>query len=108
MDKEEILERSRRENEKLDERERDALAASGKMAFLVGGIICVLIIVLEWNFRRRIATEIWAVYASMYGTNELIQFSTQENIAFDFCLVATRNGGVFFRDVFYELGPVKR
>ena len=74
MDKEEILERSRRENEKLDERERDALAASGKMAFLVGGIICVLIIALEWNFRRRIATEIWAVYASMYGTNELIQY----------------------------------
>jgi len=39
MDKEEILERSRRENEKLDERERGALAASGRMAFLVGGII---------------------------------------------------------------------
>lgn len=73
MNKEEILERSRRENEKLDERERDALAASGRMAFLVGGIICALIIVLEWNFRGRMPTEVWAVYASMYGTNELVQ-----------------------------------
>ena len=74
MNKEEILEKSRRENKKLDERERDALATSGRMAFLVGGIICALIIALEWYFRGRMPTKIWAVYTSMYGTNELVQY----------------------------------
>ena len=109
MDKEEILERSRRENEKLDERERDALAASGKMAFLVGGIICVLIIALEWNFRGRMLTEVWAVYASMYETNELVQYFRLRKIShLIFALLQLAMAVFFFRDVFYELGPVKR
>ena len=101
MDKEEILERSRRENEKLDERERDALAASGKMVFLVGGIICVLIIALEWNFRRRIATEIWAVYASMYGTNELIQYFRLRKISHLIFALLQLAMAVFFFGMFF-------
>ena len=101
MNKEEILERSRRENEKLDERERDALAASGRMAFLVGGIICVLIIALEWNFRRRMPTEIWAVYASMYGTNERIQYFRLRKISHLIIALLQLAMAVFFFGIFF-------
>lgn len=101
MNKEEILERSRRENEKLDERARDALAASGRMAFLVGGIICALIIALEWNFRGRMPTEVWAVHASMYGTNELIQYFRLRKISHLIFALLQLAMAVFFFGIFF-------
>ena len=104
MDKEEILEKSRRENEILDERERDTLAASGRMAFLVGGIICALIIALEWKFRGRMPTEVWAVYASMYGTNELIQYFRLRKIShLIFALLQLAMAVLFFGIFFMSL-----
>ena len=90
-----------RENEKLDERERDALAASGRMAFLVGGIICVPIIALEWKFRGRMPTEIWAVYASMYGTNELIQYFRLRKISHLIFALLQLAMAVFFFGMFF-------
>ena len=97
MNKEEILERSRRENEKLDERERDTLDASGRMAFLVGGIICALIIALEWKFRGRMPTEVWAVY----GTNELIQYFRLRKISHLIFALLQLAMAVFFFGIFF-------
>lgn len=75
MDKEEILERSRRENEILDER--------------------------EWKFRGRMPTEVWAVYASMYGTNELIQYFRLRKISHLIFALLQLAMAVFFFGIFF-------
>jgi hypothetical protein len=41
MNKNEILDKSRKENKKLDEMERDALYRAGYMASVVGGLLCI-------------------------------------------------------------------
>ena len=74
MTKEEILEKSRQENKKHDEMERDALARAGKLACAVGGLVCMAIIVLEAIFSDRVSMSTWAVYLSMTGTMLLMKY----------------------------------
>ena len=68
MDREEILEMSRQENRNQDEMERDALARGGQKALSVGGIVCMLLIILEAVFAKEVNPGTWAVYLSMTGT----------------------------------------
>ncbi|MBP5618233.1 MAG: hypothetical protein J6X61_03685 [Clostridia bacterium] len=74
MNKDEILERSRRENKNMDERERDALARAGRVASGVGGLVCGVILILEAIFAGQISYAIWAVYLSITGTTLLYKF----------------------------------
>ncbi len=74
MDREEILARSREENKKQDEMERDALAKAGQRACAVGGIVCALIILLEAVFSDHVSMSVWAVYLSMTGTMLLVKY----------------------------------
>lgn len=73
MNKDEILKMSRKENENQDEMERDAMARAGQRACAVGGLICVLIILLEHIFSDFITLSTWAVYLSMRGTMHIVK-----------------------------------
>ena len=74
MNKEEILARSRKENEKRDEREQQTFYKAGQIACGVGGILCGLIIILEAIFAEEMNPSIWAVYLSMTGTMLLTKY----------------------------------
>ena len=74
MDREEILEKSRLENRRRDEMERDALAKAGQRACAVGGIVCAVVIVLEAIFADAFNMSVWAVYLSMTGTMLLMKY----------------------------------
>lgn len=75
MNKEEILEKSRRENKGRDECERDALAQGGKIAAAVGGVVCAAVILLEAIFSDFASYSTWAVYLSMTGSVLLVKFA---------------------------------
>ena len=74
MNKEEVLEKSRRENRGMDERERDALARAGRVASGVGGAVCAVVLVLEAILSGQISYAVWAVYLAMTGTTLLVKF----------------------------------
>jgi hypothetical protein len=75
MEKNDILEKSRRENRNMDERERDALAKAGQRAFGVGGMVCAFIIIFEAIVSDFASYSTWAVYLSMTGTVFLVKYS---------------------------------
>lgn len=74
MDREEILKRSRKENKKQDEMELAVFSKAGQRACVVGGIVCMAMILLENTFADRFSVSIWSVYLSMIGTVQLIKY----------------------------------
>ena len=68
MDREEILKRSRKDNEGRDEMERKVFTGSGQKACAVGGILCAFLVVLECFVRDSVNLGLCAVYMSMCGT----------------------------------------
>lgn len=74
MDRDEILKRSRDENEGMDEMEVAANKTAGHWAFGIGALVCVLLIVLEAVFKKQVNPSAWAVYMSMFGTNLVIKY----------------------------------
>jgi hypothetical protein len=75
MDRNDILEKSRKENRNMDEREKDALAKAGQRATAVGGIVCAFIIIFEVIVSGFTSFSTWAVYLSMTGTTLLVKYS---------------------------------
>ena len=73
MNREEILERSRQENSRHDEREKNTFDLAGNMSSVVGGIICCLIIIFDSIIGKKTNASIWSVYFFMTGTNTLIK-----------------------------------
>lgn len=74
MNKEEILELSRKENEgKYDEREILAYGNAGRNGMAVGGILCAILVFLsEMLFNApEIGLASWMVYFAMFGTNRV-------------------------------------
>lgn len=78
MDKDEILKRSRQENEgKHDEREMAAYGTAAKVGMLVGAFVCIaLILASEFIFHiPEIALVGWLVYFAMQGTSNVVLFT---------------------------------
>jgi hypothetical protein len=75
MDRNDILEKSRKENRNMDEMEKDALAKAGQRAFGIGGLVCAFIIVFEAIVSDFASFSTWAVYFSMTGTTLLVKYS---------------------------------
>lgn len=74
MNKEEILELSRKENEgKQDERENAAYGEAGRNGMAVGGIICALLVFLSELVLNipEIGLASWLVYFAMFGTHRI-------------------------------------
>ena len=74
MDKEEILKRSRKENKNKDEMELSVFSKAGQRACVVGGFVCMAMILLESTFADRFSVSIWSVYLSMVGTVQLVKY----------------------------------
>ena len=76
MNKKEILEISRKENEgQLDERELQINANASKFGMSVGCILSIIIVILSRIFDTPVlGLAAWAVYFSMYGTSHLYNF----------------------------------
>lgn len=74
MNKNEILDKSRKENKKLDEMERDALYRAGYMASVVGGLLCIWLPLLESILMRKINNGPWIIFFAMDATMLLVKF----------------------------------
>ncbi|MBQ9374941.1 MAG: hypothetical protein IJU04_01195 [Ruminococcus sp.] len=77
MTRDEILEKSRKENKGNDEREAAALAKAGQIAAFAGGMMCFVILLLEGilsQFTGRVVFAIWAVYMTITGTTLLTKY----------------------------------
>ncbi|MCR4962917.1 MAG: DUF6442 family protein [Firmicutes bacterium] len=68
MNKEEILAKSRKDNQGSDEMELFTLAAAGKIAAQVGMLVCCLVAVLQVWFTDVVSVESWMIYFSILGT----------------------------------------
>ncbi len=74
MEKEIVLELSRKENEgRHDEMEKNAYGGASKVGMLVGGIVCVALVLLsEFLFKiPEIGLAAWLVYFAMQGSHSI-------------------------------------
>lgn len=74
MSKEEILSKSRAENAGTDEREKAAIAYGNKIACIVGGLVCAVIIFYDAFIGRSQSFATWAVYLSITGTTFFVKY----------------------------------
>jgi len=82
MNKEEILKMSRQENKgKLDERELAAFGRASRVGMLVGGLLCVaLILVSEFILDQpELSLVGWMVYFAMQGSSNMVLFQYLKN-----------------------------
>ena len=87
MDKDEILEMSRNENKKGDEREKSAFAQASKIACAVGDIFCAILAVVALVLNNLelvpniefVLLTAWAVGDSISGTQKLVLYSKTKN-----------------------------
>jgi hypothetical protein len=83
MNKEEILNKSRKENEgKDDERELQILANGSRIGMAVGGILSIIVVVFSRIVEEPLlGLSAWAVYFSMMGSHRLYHFiRTKESV----------------------------
>ena len=77
MNKEEILKKSQQENKgKLDEREMQAFGKASRIGMLVGGLLCVaLVLISEFILNMpELALVGWMVYFAMQGSSNIVLF----------------------------------
>lgn len=75
MDKNEILEKSRKENENMDEFEKFALMKAGKWAVAVGGILCVVLYTIEAVFFDVFNLDLWGIFLALSGVNLTVKYA---------------------------------
>lgn len=74
MRKEDVLEKSRSENKRMDEFELAVIASAGKLAAKVGMTVCCLVSVLQVIFIGTINYESWTIYFSILGTISIVKY----------------------------------
>lgn len=74
MDREEILAKSRNENQKMDERERDVIGQAGKIAAMVGAIVCMLIYGIDYTFAEKYSPSCFIIYGSIMVVANLVKY----------------------------------
>lgn len=79
MNKEEILEKSRKENKGADEMERSALQSAGKLAAQVGMLVCCIVATLQVAFTGMMSYESWMIYFSILGTLFTVKYIKLHN-----------------------------
>ena len=68
MTKEEILAKSRADNKTRDEMEKSVFFKSGQTACAVGGMVCMLIVIMEEVVKNTFSFSGWSIFLSMTGT----------------------------------------
>lgn len=74
MKREEILERSRKENGRRDLAEMEVLVQAGSTASRAGMLCCCLISLLQTIFTGQFHFGSWCIYFSMLGTKMLVKY----------------------------------
>lgn len=74
MDKDEILERSRKENKDRDFVEAEALAKANSIALSVGIMVCGLLSLLCTIFQEHMDYSVWTVYFSVLAATMIVKF----------------------------------
>lgn len=74
MNREEILEKARRENKNQDMQEKDAINRASVMAARVGAIVCCLMAVLEEIFTEHVSLSSWVIYCAIMGSTALVKY----------------------------------
>ena len=75
MDKDEILERSRKEHKDMDFVEIEALSKANGIALNVGMILCFLLSILRAIFRDSVDYSAWTVMFGIMSTIMLVKYS---------------------------------
>ena len=75
MDKEEILARSRSENQNRDLAEIETAARAGSIAARVGAGMCCIVSVLFVRAMHTMLFGPWIIYFSILGTHYLVKFA---------------------------------
>lgn len=86
MTKEEILEKSRNENQNKDFADLEAVNKGSKIAYIVGFTLCVIIAALDIFFNDHIDERIWMIFmgmlSAMFLTKFIMRRKTHELIIF--------------------------
>ncbi|MEE0264074.1 MAG: DUF6442 family protein [Acutalibacteraceae bacterium] len=88
MNKEEILKLSQQENQgKPDELELNAIGKASRAGMVVGGILCViLVLVSRWVLNRpELALAGWMIYFAMQASNKIAMYVQLKNRTSLFC-----------------------
>ena len=73
MEKEEILEKNRKDNRRSDELELQVLGRAGTIATIVGGFLCFLCSMLEFTNTQRVTPSYWAIYFGMLTVEFIVK-----------------------------------
>lgn len=76
MNKEKILESSRRENKNRDLAEMEVTAQAGNIAGRVGATICVVLTLIFRIFTKTYFLSPWVVYFSILTTHTLVKYAS--------------------------------
>lgn len=68
MNKDDILAKSRAENQGSDEYEKQVLEKAGKLAAQVGLLVCCIIAAASVLVTERVNSACWIIYFSIYAT----------------------------------------
>ena len=68
MNKDDILARSRAENQGNDEYEKQVLEKAGKLSAQVGMVVCCIIAVASVAVTGRVNSSCWIIYFSIHAT----------------------------------------
>ena len=74
MDRDEILERSRRENLGEDEYEREVSLRSAQLGMKVGLLACCVVAALSVALTGRTNAGCWVIYFSIWGASALYRY----------------------------------
>ena len=74
MNREEILQASRRENQKKDLAELEILQQAGSHASQVGALACCVVSLLSSAIAHRLLYSPWVIYFSMLGIQWRVRF----------------------------------
>ena len=100
MNRDEILEISRKENQNKDFAELEITSQAGNMAGRVGAFVCCLVAIIFHRFTNILLCSPWIIYFSILGTHYAVKFNRVRRksdlflcaVYFAMCLLAT----VFF------------
>ena len=76
MNKEKILESSRRENKNRDLAEMEVTAQAGNIAGRVGAAVCVVLTLIFRIFTKTYFLSPWVVYFSILTTHTLVKYTS--------------------------------
>ncbi len=74
MNKDEILETSRKENKNKDLVELDVISHAGNIAGRVGACVCCLISLIAHMITNTFLYSPWVIYFSILGTHSLVKY----------------------------------